>query len=96
MHFGAASLKRAEESSKFPIANFCLTFFFHYFKQIFNVLSDQNKNYIHNWSILGRDMIFKRIFTPEPQGKYTNRGKFSVKFLFLLVPARLHHPIGKI
>ncbi len=31
VHFGAACLKRAEESSKFPMANFFLTFFLHYF-----------------------------------------------------------------
>jgi len=31
VHFGAASLKRGEESSKFPIANFCPPFFLHYF-----------------------------------------------------------------
>ncbi len=31
VHFGAVALKRGEESSKFPIANFCFTFFLHYF-----------------------------------------------------------------
>ncbi len=31
VHFGAVGLKRGEENSKFPIANFCLTFFLHYF-----------------------------------------------------------------
>jgi hypothetical protein len=31
VHFGAASLKRGEESSKFPVAIFCPPFFLHYF-----------------------------------------------------------------
>ncbi len=30
VHFGAVSLKRGEESSKFPVAIFCYTFFFDY------------------------------------------------------------------
>jgi len=34
VHFGAASLKRGEESSKFPVAIFCPPFFLHYFKTI--------------------------------------------------------------
>jgi hypothetical protein len=82
VHFGAACLKRAEESSKFPIANFFLTFFLHFFKQLFNVLSDKNYNYIHNWSILVQDMIFEKIFTPEPQGKNTCSGEIFITTLF--------------
>jgi len=35
VHFGAASLKRGEESSKFPVAIFCP----------FNISGAQNKNY---------------------------------------------------
>jgi hypothetical protein len=31
VHFGAASLKRGEERSKFPVAIFCPPFFLHYF-----------------------------------------------------------------
>ena len=31
VHFGAVSLKRCEESRKYPVAVFCLTFFLHYF-----------------------------------------------------------------
>jgi len=31
VHFGAASLKRGKESSKFPVAIFCLPFILHYF-----------------------------------------------------------------
>jgi len=30
VHFGAASLKRGEERSKFPVAIFCPPFFLHY------------------------------------------------------------------
>ncbi len=30
VHFGAACLKEAEESNKFPIENFCLTFLFYF------------------------------------------------------------------
>ena len=45
VHFGAASLKRGEESSKFPVAVFCPTFSYTIFKQFFNILAVQNKNY---------------------------------------------------
>ncbi len=41
VHFGAASLKRGEESSKFPVAIFSYTIF----KQFFNISAAQNKNY---------------------------------------------------
>ncbi len=67
LHFGTACLKRAEESRKFPIENFCLTFFsYTIFKKIVNGLSDQYKNYIHNWSLQVKDKIIQRIFNPEP------------------------------
>jgi len=45
VHFGAASLKRGEESSKFPVAIFCPPFFLHYFTQFFKNSAAQNKNY---------------------------------------------------
>jgi len=45
VHFGAASLKRGEESSKFPVAIFCTPFSYTIFKQFFKISATQNKNY---------------------------------------------------
>jgi len=42
VHFGAASLKRGEESSKFPVAIFCPPFSYTIFKQLFNISAAQN------------------------------------------------------
>ena len=43
--FGAVSLKRGEESSKFPVAIFVHLFSYTIFKQFFNISTAQNKNY---------------------------------------------------
>ncbi len=45
VHFGAVGLKRGEESSKFPMANFSFIFPFIIFKQFCNIMATQNKNY---------------------------------------------------
>jgi len=45
VHFGAASLKRGEESSKFPVAIFCPPFSNNIFKQFFNISAAQSKNF---------------------------------------------------
>jgi hypothetical protein len=50
LHFGAVGLKKGEESSKFPIANFllqilALPFSYTIFKQFCNILAIQNKKY---------------------------------------------------
>jgi len=45
VHFGAASLKRGEESSKFPVAIFLPLLSYTIFKQFFNISAAQNKNY---------------------------------------------------
>jgi len=46
VHFGAASLKRGEESSKFPVTiflSFCPFFSYTIFKQFFNISSSKQK-----------------------------------------------------
>ncbi len=80
MDLSAARLKRAEESSKFDIANFFL-FSYTIFKQTLNVLSEQNKYYFHNWIILVENMIFQRIFSPEPQSKNSTGEIFCSLFV---------------
>jgi hypothetical protein len=52
VHFGAVGLKTGEERSKFPIANFCFTFFLHYFYnsvilwQLKTKISDLSNNFL--------------------------------------------------
>jgi len=45
VHFGAASLKRGEESSKIPVAIICPPLSYTIFKQFFNISAAENKNY---------------------------------------------------
>jgi hypothetical protein len=66
--FGAASLKRGEESSKFPIAIFCSTFFFNYFIRFFDILAAQNKNHFYNRLILKEVINFLKKFILRPSG----------------------------
>ncbi len=42
VHFGAVGLKRGEESSKVPIANFRFTFFYTIYKQFVTIMATQN------------------------------------------------------
>ena len=58
VHFGAASLKRGEESNKFPVAIFVPLFSYTIFKQFFNILAVQNKNYFLKSSLLTKDINF--------------------------------------
>jgi hypothetical protein len=58
---------------------------------IFKVIKTKNTFIIgHLWHKI---WFFKRIFTPEPKAKTLAGGKFSVTFMFLLLPARWHRPI---
>ncbi len=58
VHFGAASLKKGEESSKFPFAIFCPIFSYTIFKQFFNISAAQNKNYFKKSSFLTKVINF--------------------------------------
>jgi len=61
----AASLKRGEESNKFPYCNSLPYFFFHCFYTLKKILkSTKSKNKIWNMQFLTKDMIFFLIFTP--------------------------------
>jgi hypothetical protein len=42
----------------FLLQIFALLYSYTIVKRVFNVLRDQNKNYIHNWSILVKEKIF--------------------------------------
>jgi len=58
VHFGAASLKRGEESSKFPVAIFVPLFSYTIFKQFINISAAQNKNYFLKSSFLTKVINF--------------------------------------
>ncbi len=64
--FGAASLKRGEESSKFPIEIFCSTFFSTIYIRFFDILDAQNKNHFYNGLILKVVINFSKKFIPRP------------------------------
>jgi hypothetical protein len=57
---GASSLKRGEESSKFPIANFVLLFSSTIYIRFFDILAAQNKNHFYVRLILKEVIHFYR------------------------------------
>ncbi len=70
VHFGAACrLKSTDESSQIPITIFFPLFSCKIFTQIFIVLTNQNKNYIHNWSLHGKNIILKEFSILSPKAK---------------------------
>jgi len=62
-NFGAACLKRGEESTNFLFALFAILFSYTIFEQLFNILGTQNKNYKRNWPFLVKDMDFLSFYS---------------------------------
>ncbi len=73
---------------------FAILFSYTSFKQLFNNLGTESKNKIWNGPFLTKDMNFLNFHSLALSGQNASRGKISITFLFLPVPARWNPPVG--